>query len=106
MWWEDKYKQIIEKKENEYREYIAELLDNTFGYKIDELYPVEHCPDSGTWIQCEKPDRSTNDGCEHYIHIINGKHYILRYTVTPPEWEQFIQPIETNDNSKSGCYVM
>jgi len=55
--------------------------------------------DSVTWIPLQNPKhlRATDDGCEHYKHTDNGKHYVYDYHLKN-EWREYGQQAKLENN--------
>lgn len=83
---------------------MNELIQAKFTQTFDipcRLIPLELSDDdTPIWIPLQNPQhlRATDDGCEHYRHIENGKHYVYDYYFKK-EWREY-QPVtqKTQDN--------
>ena len=101
-WYEDTVKKEEEAKKHAYRTWIAEELQKQLGIEIHELKPMQiervGIIDNRyvkRWTPAKEPSRTTNDGCEHYVHVTTGAHYKMCYRSQGCQWyaEPTTQPV-------------
>ena len=78
MFYEDRYRFTESLREKLYRYKITEKLKQKYKLDYNDMTPIAY--EDNQWIKSDNilDRRSTDDGCEHYLHI-NGTHYILNY---------------------------